>query len=98
MDYFTPAATEEEVGKEREKAKRLRASKWWKRKCSRGICHFCGEKFPPGELTMDHVVPLIRGGKSSRVNLVPACKACNSSKKHMLPIEWDEYLEGFKKK
>ncbi len=41
---------------------------------------------------MDHVVPVIRGGKSSRGNVVPSCKECNNKKKHMLPIEWEEYL------
>jgi len=43
---------------------------------------------------MDHVVPVVRGGKSSRGNLVPACKECNSRKKYLLPVEWDEYLKG----
>jgi 5-methylcytosine-specific restriction endonuclease McrA len=41
---------------------------------------------------MDHIVPLIRGGKSSRGNIVPACKTCNSQKKYLLPIEWEDYL------
>jgi 5-methylcytosine-specific restriction protein A len=45
------------------------------------------------ELTMDHIVPLIRGGKSTKGNVVPACKECNNKKKHMLPIEWEEYIE-----
>lgn len=43
---------------------------------------------------MDHVVPIVRGGKSSRGNIVPACKECNSRKKYLLPMEWDEYLRG----
>ena len=42
---------------------------------------------------MDHIVPLIRGGKSAKNNIVPACKGCNSRKKHMLPLEWEEYME-----
>jgi 5-methylcytosine-specific restriction endonuclease McrA len=41
---------------------------------------------------MDHVVPLIRGGRSSRGNVVPACKECNNKKKSLLPVEWGEYL------
>ena len=41
---------------------------------------------------MDHIVPVIRGGKSTRGNVVPACKECNNKKKHLLPIEWEEYL------
>ncbi len=43
---------------------------------------------------MDHIVPLIRGGKTTKGNVVPACKACNNKKKHMLPIEWEEYLQS----
>jgi len=45
---------------------------------------------------MDHIVPMSRGGKSTRGNVVPACKACNNKKKYMLPIEWEEYLETLK--
>lgn len=41
---------------------------------------------------MDHLVPLSRGGKSSRNNVVPACKECNSRKKYLLPIEWEEFI------
>jgi 5-methylcytosine-specific restriction endonuclease McrA len=38
-------------------------------------------------------VPLIRGGRSVRGNVVPACKECNNTKKSLLPWEWDAYLE-----
>ncbi|MDE0788643.1 MAG: HNH endonuclease signature motif containing protein, partial [SAR324 cluster bacterium] len=44
------------------------------------------------KLTMDHVVPLARGGRSIKSNLVPCCKSCNNQKKNLLPIEWKEYL------
>src|SRR5512141_2209608 len=93
MGPFIPEATEQEIRRERAKAREARASQWWKRKRGEGICYFCGRRFPPQELTMDHIVPLIRGGKSTKNNLVPACKACNSKKKHMLPLEWEEYME-----
>jgi len=92
MNFFVPQATEEEIKRERSKARELRKSQWWKRKRSGGACYFCGRKVPPKELTMDHIVPLIRGGKSAKGNLVPACKECNSKKKQMLPLEWEEYL------
>ncbi len=46
-----------------------------------------------GALTMDHLVPLGRGGTSVRGNVVPACKDCNKRKKAMLPVEWQEYLD-----
>jgi 5-methylcytosine-specific restriction endonuclease McrA len=90
---FISSVSEEEVRRERAKARELRNSQWWKRRRSAGICYFCGRKFPPKELTMDHIVPLIRGGKSTKGNVVPSCKECNSRKKHMLPVEWEEYLD-----
>ncbi len=93
MEYFVPEADEKELKKERAKAREIRKSQWWKRKCAEGVCYFCGKKVPPNELTMDHIVPLIRGGKSNRGNIVPACKDCNNRKKHMLPLEWSEYMD-----
>ncbi|GFO60381.1 HNH endonuclease [Geomonas silvestris] len=92
MDYFIVTATEEEIKRERNKARELRKSQWWKNRVAKGICHYCRGSFPPDELSMDHIVPVIRGGTSSRGNVVPCCKECNNRKKHMLPIEWEEYL------
>ncbi len=97
MEPFISDISDEEIRKEKEKARILRKSPWWKRKCSEGVCYFCGKKFHPKELTMDHVVPLIRGGKSSKGNIVPACKECNNKKKSLLPIEWGDYLENLQK-
>ncbi|MCF8076598.1 MAG: HNH endonuclease [Desulfotignum sp.] len=82
--------------KERAKARKIRNSQWWKRKRATGICHYCGQKFLPAELTMDHLIPLIRGGRSEKYNLVPCCKNCNSQKQQMLPWEWDVYLDRLK--
>jgi 5-methylcytosine-specific restriction enzyme A len=82
--------------KERAKARKIRNSQWWKRKRATGICHYCGQQFLPAELTMDHLIPLVRGGRSEKFNLVPCCKACNSRKQQMLPWEWDVYLDRLK--
>ncbi len=95
-DYFI-TANEEHIRREKAKARELRASQWWKRKRSSGVCHYCGRRFKPSELTMDHLVPLTRGGKSVQGNLVPACKECNNKKKYLLPMEWEEYLESLGK-
>jgi 5-methylcytosine-specific restriction enzyme A len=86
-DAFLIALTEEEIRRERAKARELRASPWWKQKRAAGICHYCGKKFPASALTMDHIVPIIRGGKSTKGNIVPACKECNNKKKHGLAWE-----------
>ena len=98
MDYFISTVTEQELKKEKQKARDLRKTQWWKRKCAEGKCYYCDNEFLPGDLTMDHIVPVVRGGKSTKNNVVPACKECNSKKKHALPIEWDEYLERLKKR
>jgi len=84
---FLVEVSEKEIRRERQKARELRASQWWKRKRATGICHHCGQKFLPKELTMDHLIPIIRGGKSTRGNLVPACKKCNADRKYRLPFE-----------
>jgi 5-methylcytosine-specific restriction endonuclease McrA len=81
------------VNRERQRARELRQSQWWKRQLDRGRCYYCGKSLPPHRLTMDHIVPLSRGGKSKKGNVVPACKDCNNKKKYMLPIEWEAYLE-----
>ncbi|MEK9628395.1 MAG: HNH endonuclease signature motif containing protein [Nitrospinota bacterium] len=72
---------------EKAKARKLRQSQWWKKKIEAGVCHYCGGIFPGDALTMDHIVPISRGGKSTRGNLVPACKKCNSNKKYYTPAE-----------
>lgn len=93
---FTLLFHDEDIRKERHKARELRNSQWWKRKLAKGRCHYCGKAFSAGQLTMDHIVPLSRGGKSSRANVVTACKTCNTMKKHLLPMEWEVYLEHLK--
>ncbi len=95
MNSFISDLSEEEIARERQKARELRASQWWKNEKGKGVCYYCKERFHPSELTMDHIVPVIRGGKSTKGNIVPCCKACNNKKKHMLPSEWEEYLETF---
>jgi 5-methylcytosine-specific restriction endonuclease McrA len=96
MNGFIVERSEQEIRREKDKARELRKSQWWKNRVAKGICHWCGGEFPSADLTMDHIVPIIRGGMSSRGNVVPACKECNSRKKYLLPMEWEEYLKGVK--
>lgn len=85
-DPFLVPVTEDDIRRERRKARELRNSQWWKKKTSKGRCAHCGGLFSPRDLTMDHVIPIIRGGKSTKGNVVPSCKRCNSAKKHGLPF------------
>ena len=93
-DRFTPEASAADLNREKGRARELRQSTWWKRRIAGGVCHYCGRRVGPKALTADHVVPLIRGGKSVRGNMVPACKDCNSKKQSLLPWEWDASLRG----
>jgi 5-methylcytosine-specific restriction endonuclease McrA len=51
--------------------------------------------FPPRELTMDHIVPVSRGGRTTKGNVVACCKECNNAKKQLLPMEWEDHLQRF---
>jgi 5-methylcytosine-specific restriction protein A len=80
-------ALQRHIRVERERGKKLRKSSWWKSRIQEGKCHFCQKVVGGEHLTMDHVVPLARGGSSTRGNVVPACDACNRHKKLSTPVE-----------
>ena len=71
----------------------LRKTRWWQQKTASGECYFCGKKVKFKDITMDHLLPLARGGRSTKDNIVPCCKPCNTKKKSMLPLEWEAYLD-----
>ncbi len=89
---FFEVADPEHIAREKRKARDLRNSQWWKNRRAYNICHYCKQQFAAKTLTMDHVVPISRGGKSVKSNVVPACKECNSSKHYLLPSEWEILL------
>ena len=53
-------------------------------------CQYCGAL---KALTIDHVIPVSRGGKSTFENCVTACKDCNNKKSNKLPSEIFMYLK-----
>ncbi len=97
MSYEIDIVGDDEIRKEKEKARQLRRTQWWHNKLQAGVCYYCNHEVGRDQLTMDHVVPLSRGGKSKKGNIVAACKECNSKKKYLLPVEWEDYLESLKK-
>lgn len=54
----------------------------WMQQCTQ--CAYC----PALATTVDHVLPLVRGGTNHEGNLVPCCRRCNSSKAGLLIVEW----------
>jgi len=77
----------EQIKRERRKAQEMRQSSWWKQQLGWGVCYYCGDKFSKDLLTMDHVIPIARGGKTSKKNCVVSCKECNTKKGHQLSVE-----------
>jgi 5-methylcytosine-specific restriction protein A len=77
----------EHIKRERRKAQELRQGSWWKQQIGPGVCHHCDQKFVKEFLTMDHLIPLARGGKTSKSNCVVSCKDCNSARGSQLDVE-----------
>lgn len=50
-------------------------------------CQYCGKLFPTSELSVDHVIPSCRGGKTTWDNVVCACVRCNVRKGGRTPKE-----------
>jgi hypothetical protein len=51
------------------------------------ICQYCYEKFPVSKLTVDHVMPRARGGRSDWINCTTSCFECNNRKSDRTPDE-----------
>ncbi len=84
---YIETVDESHVKRERAKAREIRSSSWWKQQIGRGVCYLCEKKFALDLLTMEHLIPLSRGGRSTKKNIVVACKQCNSLKKNLTVAE-----------
>ena len=80
-DPFAYHLEEDDLKRERHKARELRESQWWKRRLAKGACHYCGRMFPPRELTMDHIVPVSRGGRTTKGNVVAVLQGMQQREK-----------------
>ena len=80
-DLFTPPSSLF-IKQERSKARALKKTRWWKQKLAAGICYHCHNSFCSEDLTMDHLTPIARGGRTGKNNIVPSCKDCNSKKSY----------------
>jgi 5-methylcytosine-specific restriction endonuclease McrA len=54
------------------------------------FCMYCGKK--EKDITIDHVIPISKGGKSEFDNCVTACKPCNAKKANRTPREAGMFL------
>lgn len=58
----------------------------------RGACAFCGKpegRAKKAKLDRDHLVPISKGGKTTRNNIVPACTRCNRGRGNK---EWQDWF------
>ena len=92
-DRYVREVDEDTLRREKARARALRQTPWWRRRISSGRCHYCRRDVGAKALTLDHVVPLVRGGRSIRANMVAACKECNNKKQSLLAWEWQAYLD-----
>jgi 5-methylcytosine-specific restriction endonuclease McrA len=90
---YTREVDDDTLRLEKARARALRQTAWWRRRVAPGLCHYCRRAVGAKALTLDHVVPLVRGGRSIRANMVPACKDCNTKKQALLVWEWQAYLD-----
>lgn len=56
----------------------------------KGRCSYCEET---RKLTIDHKLPLSRGGTNTIDNIIPACLPCNSSKRDKTEEEYRQWLQ-----
>ena len=63
------------------------------KKESEKVCYYCGKQIVnKGELTVDHVVPVSKGGETAKDNFVISCKACNTEKASLNAERYAEFL------
>lgn len=55
-------------------------------------CYYCGQK---GSLSVDHLIPRIKGGPREADNLIWACRSCNSSKQGRDMLVWMAFKGKF---
>jgi hypothetical protein len=63
------------------------------RKKSNGVCSHCGKKLKD-DFTVEHVVPLSKGGTNDLSNIVALCETCNFEKDNLIyhPSDYYSYL------
>lgn len=67
-------------------SKKFNRSRVWNKKAHE--CHWCGIALTFETMTLDHVIPISKGGSNQLGNLVPSCFACNNAKGDLDPIDF----------
>lgn len=59
------------------------------------VCAYCNISIDINNMTIDHVLSLEDGGNHDMWNVVPSCKSCNCSKRHVSILDWYPKQEFF---
>ena len=59
-----------------------------------GHCAYCPEKLAYKDMQVDHILAVMRGGKSIEENFYPSCRSCNATKATYTIEEFRERLVG----
>jgi 5-methylcytosine-specific restriction endonuclease McrA len=59
-------------------------------------CCYCGNK--KKRITHEHFIPLSKGGEYSKLNVLPVCSSCNSSKRDKDFLDWYQQQEFYSEK
>lgn len=87
------------------KNKEIKDRNWWRnwsenrmdivkfKKESEKVCHYCNKQLTTkDEVTVDHVIPVSKGGENAKDNFVISCKACNREKSNLSAERYAEFL------
>ena len=59
-----------------------------------GHCGICGRFIPLGEYTVDHIIPLSKGGTNDLDNLQACCSFCNKAKDDSMGEDFFQRIEN----
>lgn len=58
-----------------------------------GTCKYCKAPLTAKEATADHMWPVSKRGRTTRENIVAACRSCNVAKGNMGPAEFYRLID-----
>lgn len=61
-------------------------------KSTKGICAHCGKKLTTKTMTIEHIIPIMRGGTNDIENLTALCSECNTMKDNLIYLPRSFYL------
>lgn len=56
------------------------------------VCFFCNKKLKFRQISIDHYLPLSKGGTDDVFNLVLSCKKCNLEKKDLIIMDYKDII------